>query len=154
MPHLSGSVQLGLPELDLVAIGIDEPAEAALLAGLGFTDDRAAQSDRATLRKAYEQVRPKGAENIEKNFSGYSLADELSGIYRGMMISIPERHWVAFERLSRAELIELLRALAHNVNLSRFQKHRRGPKKPAKKRKSDKNTPHVSTANIIASRKK
>ena len=33
---------------------------------LGVTDERAAQSDRATLRKAYEQVRPKGADNIEK----------------------------------------------------------------------------------------
>jgi hypothetical protein len=33
---------------------------------LGVTDDRAAQSDRATLRKAYEQVRPKGQDNIEK----------------------------------------------------------------------------------------
>lgn len=33
---------------------------------LGVTDDRAAQSDRATLKKAYEKVRPSGADNIEK----------------------------------------------------------------------------------------
>ena len=33
---------------------------------LGVTDDRAANSDRATLKKAYEKVRPSGAENIEK----------------------------------------------------------------------------------------
>jgi hypothetical protein len=33
---------------------------------LGVTDARAAQSDRATLRKAYEQVRPKGVDNVEK----------------------------------------------------------------------------------------
>ncbi len=33
---------------------------------MGVTDDRAAQSDRATLKKAYEKVRPSGAENIEK----------------------------------------------------------------------------------------
>jgi hypothetical protein len=34
---------------------------------LGVTDDRAAQSDRATLKKAYEKVRPNGAKNIEEN---------------------------------------------------------------------------------------
>lgn len=33
---------------------------------LGVTDERAANSDRATLKKAYEKVRPSGAENIEK----------------------------------------------------------------------------------------
>ncbi len=33
---------------------------------LGVTDDRAEKSDRATLKKAYEKVRPSGAENIEK----------------------------------------------------------------------------------------
>ena len=33
---------------------------------MGVTDERAAQSDRATLKKAYEKVRPSGADNIEK----------------------------------------------------------------------------------------
>lgn len=33
---------------------------------LGVTDDRARSSERATIRKAYEQVRPKGVENVEK----------------------------------------------------------------------------------------
>ena len=32
---------------------------------LGVTDDRAAQSDRKTLKSAYEKVRPSGAKNIE-----------------------------------------------------------------------------------------
>ena len=58
------------------------------------------------------------------------------------------------KRFTQAELIELLQHLAKNVNLPRFQKHARGPKKPAKKRNTDKRTPHVSTAKILASRKK
>jgi hypothetical protein len=33
---------------------------------MGVTDERAAQSDRATLKKAYEKVRPSGAKNIQE----------------------------------------------------------------------------------------
>ena len=71
-----------------------------------------------------------------------------------MMITIPDPHWLVFSRLTQSQLIELLKALAANVNLSRFQKHSRGPKKPAKKRKTDKRKPHVSTARVIGNRKR
>ena len=106
----------------------------------------------AVLKAALRSVH--GAQNIEDNFSGYYLADELSGVYRGMMITIPDPHWLVFSRLTQSQLIELLKTLAENVNLSRFQKHSRGPKKPAKKRKTDKRKPHVSTARVISNRKR
>ncbi len=118
----------------------------------GFCVALVAYTIMAVLKAALRSVH--GAQNIEDNFSGYYLADELSGIYRGMMITIPDSRWVVFSRLTQSQLIELLKALAANVNLPRFQKHRRGPKKPAKKRKTDKRTPHVSTARVIASRKR
>ena len=104
----------------------------------------------AVLKAALRSVH--GTQNIEENFSGYYLADELSGVYRGMMITIPDPHWLVFSRLTQSQLIELLKALAANVNLSRFQKHSRGPKKPVKKRKTDKRKPHVSTARAISNR--
>lgn len=106
----------------------------------------------AILKAALRSVH--GAQRIEEHFSGYYLADELSGVYRGMMITITSPQWVVFSRLTQAQLVEQLKALAANVNLSRFQKHPRGPKRPAKKRTTDKHTPHVSTARVIASRKK
>jgi hypothetical protein len=43
--------------------------------------------------------------------------------------------------------------LAKKVNLARFRKHPRGPKKSVPKRKSDPKHPHVSTARIVAARK-
>ena len=106
----------------------------------------------AVLKAALRSVH--GAQNIQDNFSGYYLADELSGVYRGMMITIPDSYWLVFSRLTQTQLIELIKTLAANVNLSRFQKHPRGPKKPTKKRKTDKRKPHVSTARVIASKKK
>lgn len=95
-----------------------------------------------------------GAETIEKKVSGYYIANEISGIYRGMMIAIAEEEWVVFRQYTQAELVKLLKQLATNVRLSAFRKHPRGPKKPAPKRISDPKHPHVSTARLIASRRK
>ena len=95
-----------------------------------------------------------GAETIEKKVSGYYIANEISGTYRGMMIAIAEEEWVVFRQYTQAELVKLLKQLATNVRLSAFRKHPRGPKKPAPKRISDPKHPHVSTARLIASRKK
>jgi hypothetical protein len=95
-----------------------------------------------------------GTKIIEEQVSSYYLADEISGTYRGMMIAIDAEKWVIFRQLTQVELVQLLRKLARNVKLSAFRKHPRGPKKPAAKRKSDPKKPHVSTAKLIAIRKK
>jgi IS4 transposase len=95
-----------------------------------------------------------GTKMIEQQVSGYYLADEISGTYRGMMIAIESEQWEVFRELTQAELIRVLRKLAKKVKLSAFRKHPRGPKKPVAKRKSNPKTPHVSTAKLIANRKK
>jgi IS4 transposase len=94
-----------------------------------------------------------GADVIEQNVSGYYIAEELSSVYPGMMIAIPEKHWQIFGRMTHREFADILRLLASKVNLRRFKKHPRGPKKPQAKRIFDKNHPHVSTFRLIAARK-
>lgn len=93
-----------------------------------------------------------GADVIEQTVSGYYMADELSSVYPGMMIAIPEKHWQIFSRMTHREFTDILRLLASKVNLRRFKKHPRGPKKPQPKRIFDKNHPHVSTFRLIAGR--
>ena len=95
-----------------------------------------------------------GTKIIEEQVSGYYLADEISGTYRGMMIAIDAQEWVIFRQLTPAQLVQFLRKLARKVKLSVFRKHPRGPKKPAAKRTSEPKKPHVSTAKLIAGRKK
>ena len=95
-----------------------------------------------------------GTKTVEEKVSGYYLADEISGTYRGMMIAISEDEWKEFRLLTQRQFIAILRKLSKNVRLSRFLKHPRGPKKPVAKRKSDPKQPHVSTAKLIASRKR
>lgn len=94
-----------------------------------------------------------GARKIEKMVSGYYLADEISGTYRGMMIAIEAEEWIIFRNFTHSELIDVLNNLAKNVKISAFLKHPRGPKKPAAKRKGDHKHPHVSTSKLIAKRK-
>lgn len=95
-----------------------------------------------------------GTKVIEEQVSGYYLADEISGTYRGMMIALDAEEWIVFRQLRQTELVQFLKKLAKKVKLSAFRKHPRGPKKPGAKRKSDPKKPHVATARLIASRKK
>jgi len=95
-----------------------------------------------------------GAETVDNEVSGYYLSDEISGTYRGMIIAIRDEEWAEFRHISQSEFVIILKQLAKNVKLSRFRKHPRGPKKPAPKRKFDPKHPHVSTARLLASRKK
>ena len=106
----------------------------------------------AGLKAAIASVH--GVDTVENKISGYYFADELSATYDGMMIAIPDEEWIVFRHYSLSELTEVLRLLSANIRLSRFQKHPRGPKKKQPKRISDPSTPHVSTAKILANRKK
>jgi len=106
----------------------------------------------ATVRGALASIH--GAEKIDNEVSGYYIADEISATYRGMMIALPEEEWHHFRSLSVEEYLNFLQDLAKLVRLSAYRKHKRGPKKAIPKRKHMKQSPHVSTARIIAKRKK
>lgn len=82
--------------------------------------------------------------------SAYYVADELRGMMRGMMVAIPDEHWQRqFGQRTAPQMANLLLALAKQVDLESFRKHRRGPKKPRSKRTKFKRKRHVSTARIL-----
>jgi IS4 transposase len=85
--------------------------------------------------------------------SFYSLADEVAGTHRGMMIAIPEEEWAVFHGLTAAAFGEVLLALAAGVRLSAYRKQVRGPKRPQPKRESGAKVKHVSTAKLLENRK-
>jgi hypothetical protein len=93
-----------------------------------------------------------GVETVEQTISGYYLADELAGVYRGMMIALPDQEWRIFGEMSPAEFVAELLRFASAATLSRYRKHPRGPKKPGPKKSYDQKTPHVSTARLIRAR--
>jgi len=93
-----------------------------------------------------------GRETVQRKISSYYLSLEISQTYDGMMVAIPPRHWKKFRPLKPAELARVLKELATNISLRRYQKHPRGPKKPPPRKSRYKNGGHVSTAKLIAAR--
>ena len=93
-----------------------------------------------------------GRQKINDEVSGYYLSLEIGRTYDGMMIAIPAPHWAYFHELSDKAFAEALRELAASVNLSKYRKHPRGPKKKSPERTPYQNGKHVSTAKLIAQR--
>jgi IS4 transposase len=90
-----------------------------------------------------------GAKVVTEEVSGYYLAEEVAGTYRGMMIAIPEDEWAVFHGLSPVALGHVLQELARQVRLSEYRKQPRGPKKPQPKRRIVGQQNHVSTAKLL-----
>jgi IS4 transposase len=101
----------------------------------------------STVKAALRSVH---GEKIDAEVSGYDLAEEVSGTYRGMMIAVPKDEWVVFHGMSLAELCPFLKELARAVRLSEYRKQPRGEKKPRPKRQSGAKIKHVATARLLA----
>ena len=99
----------------------------------------------AALRSTYRD------HDIDAEVSEYYLAEEIATTYTGMSIAVPEGDWNLFSQASHSELSHLLLRLAANMNLSKFKKNKRGPKKAPTPRNKFKDKPHVSTAKLLAS---
>jgi hypothetical protein len=94
-----------------------------------------------------------GEEVIETKVSGYYLALEMTRVYGGMMIAIPPEYWVGFQKWDRVEMARLLRELAGRMQLAKYEKRPRKPKKPMPKRIHDPEQPHVAISELLAQRK-
>jgi hypothetical protein len=95
-----------------------------------------------------------GNNKIEGKLSYYYLADELEGTYRGMMIALPPQDWKDFGTMSLTQLSSLLQDWAGRVNLAAFTSTPRKPKPKKPKPPFDPRHPHVSTARLLAQKKK
>lgn len=113
----------------------------------GFCVALVAYNVLAVVKAALRSVH--GEEKIANEVSGYYLAGHLGRTYDGMMIAVPEEEWVIFYRMSMEEFAHTLQQLANKVNLAKFKKHKRGPKKARSKRNRNSNQPHVSTAKLL-----
>lgn len=89
--------------------------------------------------------------DINAEVSEYYMAGEIARTYTGMVLIIPEVDWTIFARASHAELGAILLDLAAKMDLSKFKKHKRGPKKPPTPRNKFKGHPYVSTVKLLAS---
>jgi hypothetical protein len=122
------------------------PKAAAFTFCLALLAYNAVSLIKAALRSEH------GRQKVNDEVSSYYLALEISRTYDGMMIAIPAPHWACFRELSLQAFVNALRELAASVQLAKYQKHPRGPKKVPPERTAYHNGKHVSTAKLLAQR--
>jgi hypothetical protein len=89
-----------------------------------------------------------GSELVQGRISFYYLALEVSEMERGIAAAVPDWYWCKkYGEGRELALVKGLLRLARQLDLSAYQKHPRGPKKPkAPMRRRG----HVSTARVLA----
>lgn len=85
--------------------------------------------------------------------SAYDLALEIKQVHAGMMIALPPDEWTLFRTLTVAEFAATVKRLAAQLDLERYRKSKRGPKKPPPTRDQDRNGGHVSTHKLLMAKK-
>jgi hypothetical protein len=93
-----------------------------------------------------------GEEAVE-NMSWYYAYTETQSVWSGMEIALPYDFWSRrIAGMSDRELAKYLKSLAAKLNMSKYKKSRRGPKKKVTKA-HDPKVNHVSTFKILQERK-
>jgi Transposase DDE domain len=95
-----------------------------------------------------------GVAQKQATFSFYYLADEISGVARGMTIAIPAQHWTStFANLTPKQFAKKLLWLARRVDVEAFLTNPYGPQQRRKRRKMTTRGGNVSTHRILQQRK-
>ena len=92
--------------------------------------------------------------DYRSKLSDYYLAEELDATYQGMMIALPPEDWSELGTMSLTQFSSLLQDWGQSVNLKAFTSSPRKPKKKKPKPPYDPRHPHVSTARLLAEKKK
>jgi hypothetical protein len=93
-----------------------------------------------------------GREKVEE-LSMFYLGQEVKRTFEGMHIAVPAEEWQPYAQMSPKELAGVLCQIAKHVDWPRYQKAKRGPKKP-KKTGARKKSYHVSTVRLLEKRER
>ena len=118
----------------------------------GLTMAIVAYNALAVLKAALRQVH--GTETIDHEVSGYYLVNEMGRVSESLETLVAPDDWTAFHTLTTEAMAAWLLATAQHVQLRKYRKHPRGPKKPTPARTHDPNMPHVSVARVLDQRAK
>ena len=97
---------------------------------------------KAALRAAH------GAGRVDEGLSDHHLVRDVVAKLPGLEVAAGDAAWARYRGLTPAGLAAELLALARRIDLTRYPKKKRGPKKPWKRRTAGSRN-HVSTAKIL-----
>jgi len=87
--------------------------------------------------------------NVNDTVSEYYIAQDIAVNTSGMLIIVDPINWAIIAQFSAIELAEFLLYAASFVNLKKYKKSKRGPKKPPLKKTKFIGHPHVSTKKLL-----
>lgn len=91
---------------------------------------------------------------VQEELSMYYLTLEVERVTDGMQIAVGPEDWKVFRTMTTEQFAETLRTVATHMDLRKYTKSKRGPKKKRPPRISGKRNHHVSTARILAMRRR
>ncbi len=91
---------------------------------------------------------------VREELSMYYLTLEVERVTAGMQIALGPEDWTIFRTMTTTQFAETLRAVTERMDLRKYTKHKRGPKKKPPQKISGKRNHHVSTERILAMRKR
>jgi hypothetical protein len=94
-------------------------------------------------------LRATHGEEKADELSGYYLALEVKQVHDGMMIAVPPTCWEEMVRQKAKAFAKTLKKIAAHVDLEKYRKSPRGPKKPPPKKSRYRNGGHVSTHKLL-----
>lgn len=122
--------------------GLDYPRAALFAFAMAVVAGNALAVVQAALQVAH-------GEEAVRELSYYAFVLEVSQVWKGMAVAVPEQDWAFVRHASPQTLALWLLALAQQVRMQDFRRSRRGPKKkPPKKQSVDGHT-HVSNKRLI-----
>jgi len=94
-----------------------------------------------------KKIEPEGTVAL----SLYYMVNDIKTTFEGMLIALPDEAWAPYRSLSPQQASSLLLETAAFVNIAKFRKHPRGPKKIVKKGYAPGHVArrHVSTARVL-----
>lgn len=149
---------LGYPKAALFAFGV------AVVCYNAFSVTKAALRSQARAACASQGNQARKTESTRRNrkepppsideLSTYYMADEIAGMWRGMMVILPEPFWrEKFAPLTPEELARSLADLAGRADMSKYRKRPRSPKRAERQRPCQPGS-HVSTARVLEKAKR
>jgi hypothetical protein len=87
--------------------------------------------------------------NVNDTVSEYYIAQEIAVNTSGMLIIVDPIHWATIAQWSIIDLAKFLLYAASFVNLKKYKKSKRSPKKPPLKKTKFVGHPHVSTKKLL-----
>lgn len=94
-----------------------------------------------------------GEQKIDDELSDEHFIRDVVITQTGMDIAVDPAAWEHYRTLPSTRFAQALEHLAKRIDLKRYPKHKRGPKKPRPKQTSGRKNHHISTAKLLAKKK-